>query len=575
MTHDETWTDEEGHDRGGRRLWVAVGFVILVLAALYVAAALYFGDRVPGDTTVEGVTVSGMTQAEARTALREGLADEAAEPVVVMIDGTERTIDPSEAGLSYDYEASLEGLTGFSLNPVDLWAQATGGIERDAEVDVDEEQLSAAVDEATKGMDAEPVEGNVTLEGATVQTKKSKLGLSVERDELTGAIADGWPDKHQYEAPITRPEPELLPKEIDAFVEDELRPLVAGPVTVKASQPDGGDISFAVTPEQLATAVSVSKEKGALATTVDEAKAGEAAAAAAKDSGKFPDARDAVVTRSGSGFDVSPSSTGLTLETEGLGAKVVEAMGKKGDKRVATASATTTQPELTTEKARSTLPRETISSFTTYLPDNPVRTANIKLAARTLNGAYVAPGETFSMNQRLGERTAAKGYKEAGVIYNGRLAKDYGGGISQLSTTLFNAVFFSGAKIEEFHPHSFYISRYPEGREATISWPNLDNRFTNDTGAGILINASVNGNEVTVSFSGRKKYDEIKAGKSPRRNVVEPERITDDSDKCVPQSPNPGFTVDITRSFIENGTTVKSSSFTTVYDAADHIVCTG
>lgn len=575
MTHDETWTDEEGHDRGGRRLWVAVGFVILVLAALYVAAALYFGDRVPGDTTVEGVTVSGMTQAEARTALREGLADEAAEPVVVMIDGTERTIDPSEAGLSYDYEASLEGLTGFSLNPVDLWAQATGGIERDAEVDVDEEQLSAAVDEATKGMDAEPVEGNVTLEGATVQTKKSKLGLSVERDELTGAIADGWPDKHQYEAPITRPEPELLPKEIDAFVEDELRPLLAGPVTVKASQPDGGDISFAVTPEQLATAVSVSKEKGALATTVDEAKAGEAAAAAAKDSGKFPDARDAVVTRSGSGFDVSPSSTGLTLETEGLGAKVVEAMGKKGDKRVATASATTTQPELTTEKARSTLPRETISSFTTYLPDNPVRTANIKLAARTLNGAYVAPGETFSMNQRLGERTAAKGYKEAGVIYNGRLAKDYGGGISQLSTTLFNAVFFSGAKIEEFHPHSFYISRYPEGREATISWPNLDNRFTNDTGAGILINASVNGNEVTVSFSGRKKYDEIKAGKSPRRNVVEPERITDDSDKCVPQSPNPGFTVDITRSFIENGTTVKSSSFTTVYDAADHIVCTG
>lgn len=575
MTHDETWTDEEGHDRGGRRLWVAVGFVILVLAALYVAAALYFGDRVPGDTTVEGVTVSGMTQAEARTALREGLADEAAEPVVVMVDGTERTIDPSEAGLSYDYEASLEGLTGFSLNPVDLWAQATGGIERDAEVDVDEEQLSAAVDEATKGMDSEPVEGNVTLEGATVQTKKSKLGLSVERDELTGAIADGWPDKHQYEAPITRPEPELLPKEIDAFVEDELRPLVAGPVTVKASQPDGGDISFAVTPEQLATAVSVSKEKGALATTVDEAKAGEAAAAAAKDSGKFPDARDAVVTRSGSGFDVSPSSTGLTLETEGLGAKVVEAMGKKGDKRVATASATTTQPELTTEKARSTLPRETISSFTTYLPDNPVRTANIKLAARTLNGAYVAPGETFSMNQRLGERTAAKGYKEAGVIYNGRLAKDYGGGISQLSTTLFNAVFFSGAKIEEFHPHSFYISRYPEGREATISWPNLDNRFTNDTGAGILINASVNGNEVTVSFSGRKKYDEIKAGKSPRRNVVEPERITDDSDKCVPQSPNPGFTVDITRSFIENGTTVKSSSFTTVYDAADHIVCTG
>lgn len=575
MTHDETRTDGDEHGRGGRRLWVAVGFVTLVLAALYVAAAVYFGDRVPGDTTVGDVSVSGMTQAQARTALREGLADEAAEPVVIMVDGKERTIDPADAGLAHDYEASLEGLTGFSLNPVDLWAQATGDIHRDVEVDIDEEQLSAAVDEATKGMDTEPVEGSVALEGATVQTKESKLGLTVQRDELTAAIADGWPDQHQYEAPITRPEPELLPEEIDAFVEDELRPLVAGPVTVKASRPDGGNVSFEVTPEQLATAVSVTKEEGALATKVDQAKASEAAATAASDSGKFPDARNAVVTRSGSGFDVSPSRTGLTLETEGLGAEVVEAMGKKGDERVATASATTTQPELTTQKARSTLPKETISSFTTYLPDNPVRTANIRLAARTLDGAYVAPGETFSLNQRLGERTAAKGYKQAGVIYNGRLAKDYGGGISQLSTTLFNAVFFSGARIEEFHPHSFYISRYPEGREATISWPNLDNRFTNDTGAGILINASVSGNEVTVSFSGREAYDEIRADKSPRRNIVEPERITDDSDKCVPQSPSPGFTVDITRSFIQNGSVVKSSSFTTVYDAADHIVCTG
>lgn len=575
MTHDETWTDGEERGRGGRRLWAAIGFVILVLAALYVAAALYFGERVPGDTTVGGVSISGMTQTEARTALREGLADEAAEPIVVMVDGKERTIDPAEAGLSHDYEASLEGLTGFSLDPMDLWAQATGGITRDVEVDVDEEELSAAVDEATKGMDAEPVEGSVALEGATVTTKESKPGLTVQRDELTEAIADGWPDDHQYEAPTTRPEPELLQEEIDSFVEDQLKPLLAGPVTVKAATPEGGDISFEVAPEQLATAVSVSQKEGALAVKVDEAKAGEAAATAAKDSGKFPNAQDAAVTRSGSGFDVSPSSTGLKLETGSLGAGVVTAMGKSGDARVATTSATTTQPELTTQQAKSTLPNETISSFTTYLPDNPVRTANIRLAARTLDGAYVAPGETFSMNERLGERTKAKGYKQAGVIYNGRLAKDYGGGISQLSTTLFNAVFFSGARIEEFHPHSFYISRYPEGREATISWPNLDNRFTNDTGAGILINASVNGDEVTVSFSGRKPYDDIRADKSPRRNIVEPERITDDSDKCVPQSPTPGFTVDITRSFINNGSTVKTSSFTTVYDAADHIVCTG
>lgn len=573
MTHDETWTDGEKHGRG--RLYAAVGFVILVLAALYVAAALYFGDRVPGDTTVGGVSLSGMTETEARTALREGLADEAAEPVVVTVDDEKRTIDPADAGLSHDYEASLEGLTGFSLNPVDLWAQATGGITRDVEVDVDEEALATAVDTATEGMDSKPVEGTVKLDGATVKTRASMAGLTVERDELTQDIAQGWPDQHEFEAPTSQPEPKLQQADIDAFIKDELKPLIASPVTVETADPDGGDISFTVAPEQLALAVSVTNDEGELATKVDDDIAAEATATAAKDSGKFPSAKDAVVTRSGSGFDVAPSSTGLTLSTEGLGAKVVEAMGKGGDERVVTASTTTTQPELTTQQAKSTLPKETISSFTTYLPANPVRTANIRLAAGVLDGAYVAPGETFSMNERLGERTAAKGYQQAGVIYNGRLAKDYGGGISQLSTTLFNAVFFSGAKIEEFHPHSFYISRYPEGREATISWPNVDNVFTNDTGAGILINAAVNGDEVTVTFHGKKKYDEVRASKSPRRNIIEPERITDDSKDCVPQSPNPGFTVDITRTFIDNGQTVKSSSFTTRYDAADHIICTG
>ena len=80
------------------------------------------------------------------------------------------------------------------------------------------------------------------------------------------------------------------------------------------------------------------------------------------------------------------------------------------------------------------------------------------IAARTLNGAYVAPGESFSLNQRLGQRTAAKGYNEAPVIINGRLTKDYGGGISQVSTTLFNAVFFSGAKIEEHHPQLLHLA---------------------------------------------------------------------------------------------------------------------
>jgi vancomycin resistance protein YoaR len=228
---------------------------------------------------------------------------------------------------------------------------------------------------------------------------------------------------------------------------------------------------------------------------------------------------------------------------------------------------------LTTAEAEKIKPKEVISTFTTSFPFNPPRTENITIAARTLNGTYVAPGKGFSLNEVLGQRTAAKGYNSAPVIENGRLTKDYGGGISQLSTTLFNAIFFSGARIEEHHPHSFYISRYPEGREATISWPNVDNRFTNDTGYGILIQAGVSGNSVTVTFHGTKVWD-IDAVKGPRRNLVQPKNITDDKAGCVPQSPTPGFDVSVTRIFKKGAAEVKRSTFNTHYIPEDNVRCT-
>lgn len=580
MTQDANWTDEDVLDRPGRgRGLLAGAFVLVVIAALYAAAALYLGDKVPADTRVGGVAIGGRTPSEAQQTLEAELADEEAEPVVVDVAGTEVELAPADSGLSYDYEGSVAGLTGFSLNPADLLAHVRGGIEREVEVEVDEDALSAAVEDKTKALDKKPVEGRVRLQGTKIVKTASRPGLTVRREELVQAIADGWPRTRTHEAPTSAPAPELSQDEIDRFAEDDLAPLVSGPVTVRTTDPQGKgadkDISFGVPAESLAAAVSIKDTDGTLSASVDEKKVAESTLAAGSASGHFREAVDAgVVHRGGSQFAVTPSRTGLALREDGLGAKVAGAMTKSGDQRAVTVDSQESEPELTTAEARKTLPKEQISTFTTYLPDNPVRTSNIKIAARQLNGAYVAPGETFSMNQRLGERTPGRGYQKAGVINAGRLTNDYGGGISQLSTTLFNAVFFSGARIEEFHPHSFYISRYPEGREATISWPDVDNRFTNDTGAGILITAQVNGDEVTVTFHGRKPYDEVKADKSARRNITPPKKITDDSKGCVPQSPAPGFTVDIKRSFVEGGRTVKTSTFTTTYIPQDDVTCT-
>jgi vancomycin resistance protein YoaR len=303
----------------------------------------------------------------------------------------------------------------------------------------------------------------------------------------------------------------------------------------------------------------------------DEAKLVAAVRAAAATVGIEGKARDASFTFRGDQVVVVPSADGATIDAASVQSAFVPALTSAD--RKAALKVTVVKPALTTAEAEKSKPKEKISTFTTYLPANPPRTENITIAARTLNGTYVPPGKQFSLNGVLGQRTPEKGYNKANVIINGRLTNDYGGGISQLSTTVFNAAFFSGVKIEQYLPHSFYISRYPEGREATISWPDVDQKWTNDLGAGILVRSFVSGNEVTVSFYGTKVWD-VEARKGPRRNIVQPRTITDNRPGCVTQSPQVGFDVTVSRIFKKAGKVVRTSQFNTHYIPEDRVICT-
>lgn len=239
MTHDDTWTDGDEIARSPRRgrSLMAAAFVLLVLAALYAAAALYFADRVPAETRIGGVAIGGQTPDEARQTLEDRLADEESRPVVVTVDGKDVSLEPADSGLSYDYEGSVQGLTGFSLNPADLWNHVRGGVEREIEVAVDEDALTSAVDAKTKALDKKPVEGKVTLTGTTIKKTASTPGLSVDRAHVVKAISDTWPSQRSFDAPTTEPKPKLSQTEIDRFAKDELGPLVSGPVTVTTTDP--------------------------------------------------------------------------------------------------------------------------------------------------------------------------------------------------------------------------------------------------------------------------------------------------------------------------------------------------
>lgn len=169
------------------------------------------------------------------------------------------------------------------------------------------------------------------------------------------------------------------------------------------------------------------------------------------------------------------------------------------------------EASLTADEARSYGIREEISSYTTYYDASQyARVTNIKLLAKILDGMLIPPGETFSFNEWVGPRSLERGFKLAPTIINGRLVDTAGGGACQVATTLFNAAFFAGVDIVERYNHSFFISHYPAGRDATVSYGGYDLKFKNDYDSWILIKAWATSSWITIAFYSTPEGREVK-----------------------------------------------------------------
>ena len=564
--YDEVAWEEPPAPRRGR--WpLVLGVVLLGVLALYAGAAAWFGDRVPRGTTVAGVAVGGQGADEARATLTRQLGPKSAAPLVLTSRAGKLEAAPADLGVAVDVDATVDDLVRFSLSPADVWHHVAGGGAEPAVVTVDDAAFAAAVEAARGELDAEPVEGSISLAGGKVTLKEPVTGTRTEVEGTADAVRRWWPGDSTVEVAATVLAPKVPAEELSRVKAEFADVAVSAPVTVMA-----GEKSFELAPKQLAPAVVLAADdQGVITPRADDKKLRAIVHAAAEDAGAEVKAKDAVVTFSGRTPTVKAHVAGLALDDASISAEVWKALG--GTSRTATVVTKAVQPKFTTDIAKKTLPKEKISSFTTYFQAGQPRVHNIKLASRVLNGTYVPPGQQFSMNAVLGERTPAKGYVEAGIIRNGRAAESVGGGISQVSTTIFNASFFAGVQLDAWTPHYYYISRYPEGREATISWPDLHNKFTNTTDGGILIQVATTDTSITVSYWGTKKYD-VTATKSARYDIVQPKKYDDDGPDCLDQSPVVGFKVDIGRIFKQGGKVVKTQKFTTTYRPEDDVTCT-
>ena len=565
---------------GKRLIWVliaaVVGGLIVIAGILYVAGYVVTGDQVPKKAQISGVAVGGLSRPQAIEKLSVELGARAAEPLNLTVGEREAELKPADAGLSVDYAKSVDAAGGGkSLNPLRILRTLTGGSAIDAVVLVDQPKLQAAVGGLAKDFNREPVNAAIEYKGTKIKLKQAHDGVVVQQDPAAATITSSF---LQLTGPIALPaditQPAITTDEADAVVATFAKPAVSAPIKVKVS----GTESFEISPRMLAESISFLPRDGTLVPVLDEKRLRRNASPALKRV-ELIEPKNATVRLVNGKPKVIPAVNGTTIKADNLKKAVELVLIKPAAERTVSVQLTGDKASFSTEDAKNLRIRHVTGQFTTYFPYLPYRNINIGRAAALINGTLLKPGETFSLNQIVGERTAANGFTEGYIIKDGRFRKELGGGVSQSATTTFNAMFFAGLKDVEHKPHGLFIDRYPAGREATVAWPSLDLKFQNDTNYGVLVQAYIvkgtpsRRGSITVRMWSTKTYDKVVATSPIKSNFTTGPDIKDDAKDCEPTSPVQGFDVRFQRLFYQNGSVVDRENFSWRYAPTARVIC--
>ncbi|WP_418277619.1 VanW family protein [Isoptericola jiangsuensis] len=507
---------------------IGAGLAVVVLGGLYMGAQWFVSDDVAKGTTVAGVDIGGLSADEAVSALESELGPRAVEPITVQAGDATSTLDPAEAGLTFDAQATVDSVTGLTLSPGHLLEHVVGAGAVDPVVDVDRSALSAAVEQTGTSLETEPVDGTVRFtDGEPVATDPVD-GTQVVVDAADDAIVDAWLVTTEAIALPT----ESVPPAVDQADTDaamaEAEQVVSGPVTVQVA-----DQSPEIPERVLARSTSWVPTDGALVAQYDGDRLTSAIVDRTDDLLREPD--NAHFEFSGGEPVIVGGETGTTLDPD----QVAESVGAAATstERTAEVELVEQDPEDSRESLEALGVKEVISEFSTPLTSEPIRTKNLVRGAELVSGTLVKPDETFSLVDTLSPIEVSNGYFAAGVVNNGVHSDAVGGGLSQMATTTYNAGFFAGFDDVEHRQHSYWFSRYPAGREATIYVGSIDMKFTNDTPYGALMQAYVSGGRLHVKIWSTEYY-RVEESTSGKQDVVPATTI--DMSSSADCSPYPG-----------------------------------
>ncbi len=278
--------------------------------------------------------------------------------------------------------------------------------------------------------------------------------------------------------------------------------------------------------------------------------------------------QNAVLKISGDKFQITPEKSGTAVDVKQSADRILKSL-ESGSKKISIIVAT---KEASVKASALKSINGVIGSYSTkFKPSQKARTHNLKLACQSINGFVFNPGEIFSYNEILGPREKRFGYKDAPIFVNGGVEDGTGGGICQVSSTMYNAALLANLKIIRRSPHSRPVVYAPIGRDATVAYPSVDLKIENNTKAPIYVSATISGSSVNISLYGKKIPGQSVSIVSSNHQVISPsvKQLVDGSiapgKKVVKSSGRSGHRISTYRVVKQNNKVVKRELIATSY----------
>ena len=546
-------------------IWIGAGFAAAI--AFFLGMFVATNDGVRPGTTVLGVAIGGMSPEEAVTTLDQTVGTKLNRKLEISAGDQVFELRPRAAGISLDAQATVDSETGRGFNPLSVITDLIGSREVDPIISVDQDLLAESVGSIAEVVNLNPVEPKLTVTKNKIDLVQGSDGLEIDRvalgEEMVAAVGE---PRSIIQAPLEVTPPRVAPADATS-AELLAKQAVSNPVTVVV-----GDVTATIQPDTIARALSFTIQGNQLSPELDGAILHASIANRLKKAEQ--PGRNASFKIKGGKPVVVPSVVGTGVSDAELATSVLGVLGADPGERTVPVTLGTREPELTTAAAQQLGINDKLSSFTQDFVYAPYRVTNIGQAARYVNNTILMPGEMFSMNDTISERTVKNGYTVGTIIGPGGVFEDaLGGGVSAATTAVWTAAFFAGMERTDTRAHSLYISRYQPGLEATVAWGIFDMKFTNDSPNAVLIKTKMTNSSMKVTFWGTREYDAIEAEFGERVNLKKPKKVVVTSKKCSPQAGIEGFTITVDRVFIKNGEEVKREPMTTVYNAGPNVVC--